>query len=120
MAEDGRRRHFIEPVDEVQVTVADTTGHHVHENFMLEGRVDFDLFDGQRLMGSMEDGGLHVRFPERWRWPWYVATVPDRAAVGSFFQAQSLVRSANSACHINPRTLQRHRPYPPACRLSKA
>jgi hypothetical protein len=48
----------------VQVTVTHTAGHHSH-NYLVLGRfVDLDVLDGQRLMGSMEDGGLHVFSPQ--------------------------------------------------------
>src|ERR1700694_602574 len=59
VAQYGRSRHIVEAVHVVQVTVTDTAGHDTDENLMLGRLVNVDVFDSQRLMGSMEDGGLH-------------------------------------------------------------
>ena len=59
VAENRGRHHRVEAVDEVEVAVADATGDGANEDFVRHGLVDFDLFDGQGLVGAMENGGFH-------------------------------------------------------------
>src|SRR4029077_4180866 len=54
----GRRPH-VKSVDEVQVAVAYAARYCANDNFALLGFVDIDLFDCQRLIGSMENCGFH-------------------------------------------------------------
>src|SRR6266568_4925153 len=60
MAEDGRRGERIVAIDEVQVAVADPRSDDTHEHFAADGLVDVDLFDGERLVRTMEHGGFHT------------------------------------------------------------
>ena len=60
VAEDGRRRERVEALDEVQVAVADAAGHRAHEHLAPDGLGDVDVLDRERLVGTVEDGSLHV------------------------------------------------------------
>ena len=59
--QDGRRRKRVVAVDEMQVGMADTARHRAHQHLAPEGLGDVDLLDGQRLLGTVEDRGFHVR-----------------------------------------------------------
>jgi hypothetical protein len=84
VAKHGWRWHLVEAVDEVQVTVADTAGHDSDEHLVLGRLINVDVFNGQRLMGSVEDGGLHVCNPRDGGDMLRQVRFPNRAAVGSF------------------------------------
>ena len=60
VAQNRRRGELIEPVDEVQITVTDATGDDADKHLVVHRLVDVDLFNGQRFMGSMKNGGLHM------------------------------------------------------------
>ena len=63
VAQDGRRGELVKAVDEVQVAVTHAAGDDAHHDLVVDGFVDVDLLDRQRLMRAMENGGLHVWLP---------------------------------------------------------
>jgi hypothetical protein len=44
----------------MQIAVADAAGSGPHQHFVFQRLVDLDLFDRQRLMGSVKDSGFHI------------------------------------------------------------
>ncbi len=60
MAQNCRRRMRIQTFDKMQVAVADAAGRGPHQHLVFLRLVDLDLFDRQRLMGSVKDSGSHI------------------------------------------------------------
>ena len=63
MAEDRGRGKGIVAVDEVQVAMANAAGDGAHQDFAILRLVDLDVLDNQRLIGTIEHGGLHCCGP---------------------------------------------------------
>ena len=63
--EDGGRGKLIETVDMVQIAVAHPTGDDAYDDFVIDGRVDVDLLNGERLMRAMKNGRLHATTSSR-------------------------------------------------------
>jgi hypothetical protein len=59
VAEDGGRGEGVVAVDEVQVAVADAGADGADEHLVGERLVDLHLFDRERLLRAVEDGGFH-------------------------------------------------------------
>ena len=49
----------VQPLDEMQIAVAHAGRGGAHEDLMILRIINIDLLDGERLMGTMENGGLH-------------------------------------------------------------
>src|SRR5690348_13976672 len=73
MAEHGGRGKRVIAIDEVEVAMANAARNDAHQHFAILWFVDVDVFDEQRLLGTMEYGGLHRRSP-----PECLATIPRR------------------------------------------
>ena len=63
MAQHGRSGKRVVAVDEVQVAMANAARDGAHQDFAIQRLVDLDVFDNQRLLGTIEYGGLHRRSP---------------------------------------------------------
>ena len=63
MAQYGGGGKGVVAVDKVQVAVANTARDGAHQDFAIQRLVDLDVFDNQRLLGTIEYGGLHRRSP---------------------------------------------------------
>jgi hypothetical protein len=59
VSEHGRRRLRPQPVDGMQVAMADAAGDDADQDFMVLGLVNFYFFDGERLMRGVENCGFH-------------------------------------------------------------
>ena len=59
VAEHGGDGKGVVAVYEVEVAMANTACDCAHQDFAIPRLVDLDIFDHQRLLGSIEHGGLH-------------------------------------------------------------
>jgi len=59
MSEHGRRGIWVQPIDEVEVAVADTRRRRVHEHFARHRLIDVNLLDREWLMRPVENGSFH-------------------------------------------------------------
>ena len=65
VAEHGRQGMRVEPLDEVQVGVAEPGAGGAQQHLARSWLAHADLLDDQRLVGLVQDGGFHVLFLPR-------------------------------------------------------
>ena len=63
VAHDRRRRMRVDPLDEVQVAVAQPGGHGAHQHLARPDGSDADLFDRQVARGSTQHSCSHDSIP---------------------------------------------------------
>ena len=56
---DGGCGHGVEPIDEVEVAVADAAGDGAHEDLARHRLIDLHFLDRERLVRRVEDCGFH-------------------------------------------------------------
>ena len=61
MAENGRRRKAIAPLDDFQIGVADTAGRDFDQHILVMDIGHFEIFDLQWLTNFIENGSFHER-----------------------------------------------------------